>query len=69
MKFNIGDKVGDKLTTFSGVVVGRAEYLSGEVQYQVQPDCEQNGKPVDPTWLVEQRLARRNPKPAGGFRP
>jgi hypothetical protein len=50
----IGRTVRDKVTGFSGIVVGRVEYLTGCNQLLVQPKVL-DGKMVESAWLDEQR--------------
>jgi hypothetical protein len=52
----LGSKVKDRITPLSGIVIGRAEYLSGSIQYSVQPQECRESKPADPAWLDESRL-------------
>ena len=50
-KFDLGQKVKDKVTGFSGVVVCRADYMTGCVRYSVQSKkLSKEGKPQD--WQV-----------------
>lgn len=48
----LGLTVIDRITRFSGVVTGRATYLTGCDQYLVTPRDPKS----DPKWLDEQRL-------------
>ena len=52
----LGDKVKDPLTGFSGVVVGRAEWLYGCVRCAVQGDKLHEGKPIDAIWIDDLQL-------------
>ena len=38
MAINLGDKVTDTISGYSGIVVARYEYLNGCVRFQVEPD-------------------------------
>lgn len=58
MKHELGSKAKDVITGFEGVVVARAEYLTGYNQALVQPTHLDNGKKVDCEWFDEQRLQR-----------
>jgi hypothetical protein len=49
---NLGASVSDRITGFSGVVTGRASYITGCDQYLVQPRTGDK----DPKWVDEQRL-------------
>ena len=55
-KVKLGDKVKDKLTKFTGIVTGRAEYLFGCVQLLVNPGVVKDGEPVAATWVDENRM-------------
>ena len=55
----LGVKVKDKVTGFHGIVAGRSEYLGGNVEYQVQPKCDQNIFP-ESIWFPEKRLIEDN---------
>jgi hypothetical protein len=45
----------DKITTFSGKVVGHADYITGCDQYLIQPDAK-DGAHVEGRWIDEGRL-------------
>jgi hypothetical protein len=55
-KIENGVEVRDKVTGFSGVVTGRADYITGCNQYLVQPPAK-DGAFVEPRWYDEHRLA------------
>ena len=55
-KFGLGDKVGDKVTGFTGVIVGRGDHISGCNTYGIQPLALKDGQPQDVKWLDEPRL-------------
>lgn len=47
-KFNLSDKVKDRITGFKGVVVARTEYMTGCRRYSLQdPKLSKDGKPQD----------------------
>lgn len=53
----LGDKVSDKITGFSGIITGKAEYLTGCIQYLVTPQrLDNDGKMPDGAWIDESRL-------------
>lgn len=52
----LGDIVVDEVTGFSGMATARIEYLTGCVQYKVQPMGLFEGKIVESEWLDAQRL-------------
>ncbi len=61
MSVNLGAKVQDSLTGFSGTVVARAEYLFGCVR------CEVVGNDPDKNvWIDEQRLELVGTAKSGG---
>lgn len=53
---SLGASVKDKITGFSGVVTGRAEYLTGCTQCLVVPKIGDDGIFKDSVWFDEQRL-------------
>jgi hypothetical protein len=55
--FELGATVRDQVSGFKGVVTGRAQYLTGEAQYCVQPSATiDGGSIVDGRWYDEGRL-------------
>jgi len=52
----LGDQATDKMTGFSGTVIARIEYITGCVQYQIQPYGIIDGKRIEPLWFDEMRL-------------
>ena len=46
----------DKVTGFAGIVVGRAEYLYGCLQYAIAPPVGADGKIGDTHWFDEGRV-------------
>ncbi len=55
MKIQLGQTVQDKVTTFTGVVMGRVEYLTGCAQVLVQPPAK-DGAWVESRWFDEPRV-------------
>ena len=53
--FELGVKAKDKLTGFEGVIVGRAQYLTGCTQYCLTPPAK-DGELRDSHWFDEARL-------------
>lgn len=47
-KFNFGDKVKDRVSGFTGIVIARYEWMNGCIRYEVQPDKLKDSKPIDP---------------------
>lgn len=64
-KIELGSKVTDSITGFSGAVVARAEFLYGCVRLEVQPEGLQEGKPIEPQWFDEQRFGKSTAKTGG----
>ncbi len=53
----LGDKVKDRINSFTGIVTGRAEYLYGCVHVLVAPVAiPADGKHPDGVWLDEERV-------------
>jgi hypothetical protein len=53
----LGDRVQDKINGFTGIAIGRAEYLFGCIQVLVAPEgLDKDGKPPDGHWLDEDRV-------------
>ncbi len=55
-KFNLGDKVRDLVTGFSGIVVGHTVWLTGCDTYVVNPQVIHEGKPVQSTTFDDHAL-------------
>jgi hypothetical protein len=55
-KFRRGEYVRDIVTNFTGVITGRADYLTSCNGYIVQPEIDKDGKPQDGHWFDEMRL-------------
>lgn len=55
---DLGDEVKDRVTGFTGIIVGHARYLTGCDQYNVQPQCdpEKPGVHPDGYWFDEGKL-------------
>lgn len=56
MAIKLGQTVTDQLTGFSGVALGRCEYITGCNQVLVQPRLKADGDFVEPRWLDEDRM-------------
>ena len=54
----LNDVVEDRITGFTGVVIGRTEWLYGCVRFGVQSEELKDGKPLEHQWFDEQQLAR-----------
>lgn len=55
-RIDVGVEVKDHVTGFTGIVIGRANYLSGCDVYLVQPKLGVDGKMVDGIWFDDPRL-------------
>jgi len=63
----MGDRVKDSISGFSGIVIGRAEYLYGCVQILVQPESlQEGGEPCESRWMDEQRFDSKSDVKSGG---
>lgn len=56
MKIQLGLEAKDKVTGFKGVIIGKAEYLTGCNQYGLCPPVSAEGKKVDTEWFDEGRI-------------
>ena len=65
----LGCEVKDKLTGFTGIAMGRTEYLYGCVSIAVLSSKLKDGKPADWVWIDEQRLTVLSKAKAGGPQP
>lgn len=62
----LGDTATDSVTGFNGMLTGRAEYLTGCVQYLVTPrKCKEDGSIPNGEWLDESRLTDVKSAPGG----
>jgi hypothetical protein len=75
-KFNLGDRVKDAVTGFTGVCIARYEWLNGCIRYEVQSEKLKDGKPVDGVTfdqgqltLVKGGVVNVVPQPTGGPMP
>ena len=57
MKVEMGREYKDKITGFSGICTGRAEYISGCSQSLITPKVKR-GESTKAEWFDEQRLER-----------
>jgi len=55
-KFKLGLTVKDKITGFTGVLMGHANYYTGCDQYLLQPKANNSDKYPESLWLDEGRL-------------
>jgi hypothetical protein len=52
----LGDRVKDRVTGFTGIVIARSEYLHGCRRVGVQSEKLEDGKPKDPQWFDEPQV-------------
>jgi len=56
MKFELGKKVKDEITGFTGTITGYVQYLTGCDQYLIAPKVDKEGKPIEGRWYDENRI-------------
>ena len=56
MKLELGCTARDIVTGFTGVLTGKAEYLTGCIQFSVTPGVDDKGKCQENQWIDEGRL-------------
>lgn len=61
-EIQLGDKVRDIVTGFTGTVVNKTEFLNGCVQYGVIPKCGKDNKAPEEVGIDEQNLEVIKPK-------
>jgi hypothetical protein len=64
----LGDSAQDKLTKFTGIAIGRSEYLYSNVRIYIQPEAMDGTKPIDAEWFDEGRLELVSANNCVGFR-
>jgi hypothetical protein len=55
-RFDLGDKVKDRITGMTGIVISRSEHLFGCERYWVEPQELKDAKPVDGRWFDQDSL-------------
>ena len=58
MIFELGETLKEKVTGFQGVVMARAEYLVGSINYGLLSQELQGGVPGKLEWFEENRLSK-----------
>ena len=53
---NLGKKAKDKITGFTGIIVGHIKYLYGCDQYGITPQVDKDGKTRDTQWFDVGRI-------------
>ena len=51
-----GDEARDKVTGFSGIITGRADYIAGCRQYSLSPRAKDDGSLPEALWFDEERI-------------
>ena len=54
----LGSRVRDTITGFTGIVIARSDFLSGCNQVCVQPSCEKENELNKPEWLDIERIEK-----------
>lgn len=52
---NLGKKAKDKITGFEGIIIGKANYLTGCAQYGITPQAK-DGEVKESKWFNEGRI-------------
>jgi len=55
-KFNLGDKIRDKVSGLEGIATARLEYLNGCVQYGIGGKADKDGKIADTHYIDHTQL-------------
>jgi hypothetical protein len=48
---NLGKLAKDKVTLFTGIIIGKCEYVYGCAQYGIAPRIDKDGKRMDVEWF------------------
>ena len=51
--FDLGVKAKDKITGFEGIIIGRAEHITGCNTYGLKPKKDKDNKVFDAEWVDE----------------
>ena len=51
--FELGVKAKDKLTGFEGIIIGRADHITGCNTYGLKGKLDKDGKPQEAEWFDE----------------
>ena len=57
-RINLGDKVKDLVTGFSGIATGRTTFLNGCDRICITPPVDKDGKPGESAWFDEPQVER-----------
>jgi len=55
-KFELGSKLKYRISGFTGICTGRAEYISGNICYGLQPEITDTSKEPESVWFNETML-------------
>lgn len=55
-RVHLGDKVKDRVTGLTGIVIARTEWMYGCVRCVIQPQQMKDGKPIETTTVDEPQL-------------
>ena len=55
-QYGLGDRVKDRISGLTGIIVARTQHLYGCVRYWVAPETTKDGKPAEGAWLDEPSL-------------
>lgn len=55
-KFQLGQRVKDIVTGFTGIIIGRLEYLNGCIQYGIKPGLDKDGKILEASWIDQAQI-------------
>ena len=75
LQIELGDKVKDTITTFTGIAMAKLTYYNGCVRFEILPDKLHEGKPIESIWIDIQQLKvvkkakKKETKKGGGTMP
>jgi hypothetical protein len=55
-KYDLGATVADVITGFTGIVIGRSDWLTGQITYGVKSTELKDGIPLETEWLNQKEL-------------
>lgn len=55
-KFNLGDRVKEKITGYKGVIVCQSRYMTGCNRYAIQNEKLEGGKPADWIYFADEDM-------------
>jgi hypothetical protein len=65
MAIKLGDRVKDRTTGFTGIVLARTDWLYGCTVFGVKPEELKDGLPMDMQWFDEQSVDACATEPGG----